>query len=61
MIRYPEESEEQIIDRLLRDLGISLPQIDQDSGDSFELAPEVDAGESMLLEDISERRSARLS
>lgn len=61
MTRYPEESEELIIDRLLQELGISLPQIDPDSGDSFEPAPEVDAGESMLLEDISEQRPARLS
>lgn len=61
MIRYPEESEEQTIDRLLRELGIWLPKVDLVKDDPFEPAPETEAGEMMAPEEISERRSAPFS
>lgn len=56
MTRYPEESEEQVIDRLLRELGIWLPKVDPAGGDPLEPTPEADMDETTLTEEISERR-----
>lgn len=60
-MRHPEESEEQVIDRLLRELGIWLPKVDLAGGDPLEPVPEADAGEITLPEELSERRSAPFS
>jgi hypothetical protein len=63
MMRYPEESEEQVIDRLLRELGIRLPKVELVKEDPTEPVPEMEAeaGEMMLPEEISERRFALCS
>ena len=61
MIRHREESEEQVIDRLLREFGIRLPKVDLAGEDPLEPAPDIDAGEIMLPEELSERRSAPFS
>ena len=61
MIRDPEE-EEQVIDRLLRELGIWLPNVDMAGGaDPLETASDVDAGEIPFPEELSERRPAPFS
>lgn len=61
MIRDSDESEEQVIDRVLRELGIWLPKVDMAVGDPLEPVSDVDAGEIPLPEEISERRPAPFS
>lgn len=62
VMRYPEESEEQVIDRLLRELGIWLPKVELVKEDPPEPAPpESETDEMTLPEWLSEPRSARFS
>lgn len=50
-----EETEEQTIDRLLRELDIRLPEIENTDGESLALLPPIDTESAPLTDDISER------
>lgn len=56
-----EETEEQTIDRLLRELDIRLPEIENTDEESLALLPPIDTESAPLTDDISERLSPPFS
>jgi len=61
MMRYPEESEEQVIDRLLQQLGIWLPKVELMKEEAVEPVPESEMDEMTLAEGLSGPRPVPFS